>query len=135
MEKGKFAVNVEKKTVTIGHETKTIDGKVTLTTTFDFSNVSMDRLLKRAADASLITWRAGVGIKGITTAQALETLSDKTVDCSKTQERIKRVVSEEEAKVTKLVQGYMARGMKFTAAMRAALQDIENEELEKGEEQ
>ena len=47
---------------------------INLTTTFDLSNVTPDRLLYFAAKDRLITWRASVGIKKLTEAEAIEKL-------------------------------------------------------------
>jgi len=86
-EKKTYKVNVEEKTVAFNHETKTIDGSIFLTTTFDFSNVGTHRLLYDAGTARLIKWRAGSGIKEMTTADAEAKLQNVTVDCSKVTER------------------------------------------------
>lgn len=119
MEKGKHAIDVVKKTVTFGHETKTGDGSVIITTTFDFSNVDMARLLKRAGDAELIAWRAKSGIKEMTTAQA-QALDNTIVDCSKITERVKKVETPEELALKEVVKGLLAQG-KSVADILSAL--------------
>ena len=89
MEKGKYSVDVMAKTVTFGHVTKTADGEIELTTVFDFSNVTPARMLYMAGSSALIKWRAGIGIKDMTTVEAQK--SEKVhaiVDCSKTVERV-----------------------------------------------
>lgn len=86
-EKKTYKVNVAEKTVTFKHETKTIDGSIFLSTTFDFSKVDVARLLYDAGTARLIKWRAGSGIKEMTTVDAEAKLQNVTVDCSKVTER------------------------------------------------
>jgi hypothetical protein len=87
MSDDKKTFKVSGKIVSFHHETKTIDGSVWLTTRFDFTNVSPDRLIYDAGSSRLIKWRASSGIKEMTTADALKKFSDLTVDCSKTVER------------------------------------------------
>lgn len=140
MEKGKHVVDVEKKTVTFGHETKTLDGSIVITTTFDLSNVDLKRLLKRAADAELIAWRAKSGIKGLTTVEAKE-LDNVTVDCSKVTERVKHVETEEEKKIKAAVQAIMSGKGGDTASLKelmdraaALIKAREEAEMDAGEE-
>lgn len=111
MKTGTFHVDVEKKLVSFGHKTKTLDGYVEVTTTFDLSKVKLDRLLKRAADAELISWRARTGIKGLTTEEALKTLSNQVVDCSDVVQKVKHVETAEEKELKDLIKGAAAKGM------------------------
>lgn len=103
MERGKYKVDVENKTVTFGHKTKTSDGHVDLTTTFSFASVVLERLLYFAGAGRLITWRAGSGIKDLTTTEALAKFQDVVVDCAKTVERVKHTETEDE----KVMKAYM----------------------------
>lgn len=110
MKTGTFHVDVEKRQVSFGHKTKTLDGFVEVTTTFDLSKVSLDRLLKRAADAELISWRARTGIKGLTTEEAMKTLSNQTVDCSAIVAKVKHVETPEEKELRELIKSAAANG-------------------------
>ena len=140
MEKGKHSIDVEKKIVTFGHETKTIDGSIILTTSFDFSKVDMKRLLKRAADAELIAWRAKSGIKGLTTVEAEKQLQNVTVDCSAIVEKVKHVETPEEKarkeKVNELLKSHSIEELIAMAeahkAARAA-EDAAQADMEDGE--
>lgn len=139
MEKGKFLVDTDKKTVTFGHVTKTMDGEVTLTTTFDFANVGLQRLLYDAGTARLIRWRATAGIKKLATVEAVK-LDNTIVDCSKTIERVKHVETAEEKELKATIQALLAGkgGTKMSMAdllkrvkeMQAA---TEEDEMEAGE--
>jgi len=140
MEKGKYKVDTEKKTVTFGHETKTLDGKATFTTTFDFSKVDLSRLLYDAGTARLIKWRASTGIKGLSTEEAIRTLSDATVDCSLTVTRAKHVETEEEKELRAMMKEAMAKGgdlksilARVREAMASGDKEAEEAELEAGE--
>lgn len=145
MKTGTFHVDVEKKLVSFGHKTKTLDGFVEVTTTFDLSKVSLDRLLKRAADAELISWRARTGIKGLTTDEALKTLSDQVVDCSAIVQKVKHVETAEEKELKDLIKGAAAKGMsikdilaqaKALVAKTSTQTEAEaNEEMEAGEQE
>lgn len=109
MDKGKFIVDAEKRIVTFGHETKTMDGSVVLTTTFDFSKVKIERLLKRAADAELIGWRSKVGIKKLSTVEAAK-LDNAIVDCAAITERVKHVETAEEKELRELISAAAKNG-------------------------
>ena len=102
MDKGKHIVDVDAKTVTFGHETKTLDGSIVLTTTIDFSKVDLKRLLKRAGDAELIGWRSKSGIKGLTTAEASK-FQNITVDASAEVKREKHTETPEEAENKRII--------------------------------
>lgn len=98
MDKGKYKVDTEKRLVTFGHVTKTMDGSIALTTTFDYSKVDLGRLLYEAGSHRLITWRAASGIKSLTTEEAKK-LDNITLDCSVTIERKKHVETAEETEL------------------------------------
>ena len=142
MDKGKHKVDLDAKTVTFGHVTKTLDGELLLTTTFDLSKVTPERLYKRAADAELIAWRAKSGIKSLTTAEA-EKFQNITVDCSIVTERVKHVVTEEEkalkAALDKLLSGGMSvkdltlRIEEIKKMAAVSTEEAAQEELEAGE--
>lgn len=141
MEKNTFVVNEKAKTVTLCHETKTLDGSVVFETTFDMSNVSAARMLKRMADAEVISWRARVGIKKLTTAEVLaKNLVKTTVDSSKSIERVKHVETEEEKKIRAAViavmsgkGGDVASIKDLMAKAEALIKAREEAELEAGE--
>lgn len=120
MKTGTFHVDVEKRQVSFGHKTKTLDGFVEVTTTFDLSKVTLDRLLKRAADAELISWRARTGIKGLTTEEAMKTLADQVVDCSAIVQKVKHVETVEEKELRGLMKDAMASGASIKAIMEQA---------------
>ena len=120
MDKGKHSIDVVAKRVTFGHVTKTIDGEIALTTTFDLSKVTVERMLKRAADAELIAWRAKSGIKQMTTAEAEKQLQNAVIDCSLITERVKHVETEEEKALKEAVKGLLAQG-KSVADILSAL--------------
>ena len=133
-QKERVTMKIDGTKVTVHHNTKTADGDIWFDTTFDFANVDEAQKLRWLAGARTIAWRASAGVKKLTSAEIREKgLITTTVDCSKTIERVKHVMSEEEKDMTRRVREYMAKGLSFTAAMRAALQDVENEELEAGE--
>ena len=139
MEKGKHHVDTEKRIVTFGHVTKTIDGTIELTTTFNFSKVKLDRLLKRAADAELIAWRAKSGIKNLSTTEAAATLQNAVIDCSKIVERVKHVeTADEKALKTLIKEGKMSVKdiLAAIAARKAAQVETESAQdaMEDGEE-
>lgn len=141
MEKNTFVVNIGAKTVTLCHETQTLDGSVLFETTFDMSAVPMSRLLKRTADADVISWRARVGIKKLTTAEVLAKNLVKTiVDSSKSVERVKHVETEEEKKIRAAVVAIMSGKGGDAASIRelmdkanALLRAREEAEMEAGE--
>jgi hypothetical protein len=109
MEKNTFTIDLAKETVTLCHETKTLDGKILCETTFDISGMKASRRLKRIADAEVISWRARTGIKNLTTAEAIEKgLQVTTVDTSKTIEKVKHVETAEEKKIREVVTALMA---------------------------
>jgi len=94
---------VRGKTVTFNHTTQTSDGEVELRTTFDFTNVPMERIIYDAGRSRLITWRAASGIKQMTKSDALAEFTDLTVDCSQAVEKVKVVLPPElQAVVDKL---------------------------------
>ena len=142
MKTGTFHVDMEKKQVSFGHKTKTLDGFVEVTTIFDLSKVSLDRLLKRAADAELISWRARTGIKGLTTDEAMNTLNNQVVDCSAIVSKVKHIETAEEKELKDLIKGAAAKGMsiKDILAQAKALvaktqtEDEAQAEMEAGEE-
>jgi Xaa-Pro aminopeptidase len=135
MEKGKHTIDVDRRIVTFGHETKTIDGSIILTTSFDFSKVDLKRLLKRAADAELIAWRAKSGIKGLTTAEAEKTLQNSMIDCSAVVERVKHVKSESEKKLeeARAKMGPAAFDRLLQEFLKNATESEAQDEMEQGE--
>lgn len=111
MEKNTFTIDKDKKTVTLCHETKVLDGSMIFETTFDMSNVKFERMLKRMADAEVISWRSRVGIKGLTKAEVeAKELVKTVVDCSKTVERVKHVETPAEKELKKLMNDALAKG-------------------------
>jgi hypothetical protein len=130
MEKGKHSINIDNRTVTFGHVTKTMDGEIALTTTFDMSKLSMERMMKRAADAELIAWRAKSGIKGLTTIEA-QKLDNIIVDCSIIAVREKHVETPEEkeskAFVKQLIDKHGTEGLKELLERAMKLKELDAE--------
>jgi hypothetical protein len=129
MDKGKHIIDIEKKTVTYGHETKTMDSSIVLTTTIDFSKVDFGRLLKRAGDAELIAWRAKSGIKGLTTAEAGK-FQNAIVDASVEVTREKHVETEEEKQIKAKVKELLGGSNVNLASLLAKLDELKAQAAE-----
>jgi hypothetical protein len=105
---GTFKIDTTKKTVTFfGQKTKTKDGHVVLNTTISYENADDNRLLFDAASHGLIAWRAGSGIKEMTTAEATKNFTNVIVDRSKTSERVKHVETEEEKQLKEILKNML----------------------------
>ena len=106
-EKVTFKVDGEK--VSVHHKTLTLSGEKWFDTTFDFTNVSHNQLLKWAADQRKIAWRAQAGVKKLTEGEiALKGLYTANVDCSKVVERVKHVETPEEIELRATLKGLLS---------------------------
>jgi len=121
-----FKVNGD--VVSVHHKTITADNDkgIWFDTTFDFSNVSREQLLKWAADQRVIAWRAQAGVKKLTTNEIMEKgLVNVTVDCSKVIERAKHVKTEEEKEQADLIKKAVSAGMSIKEINRLISERLE----------
>lgn len=130
---------IEGNTVIKTHVTKSnlMGWKVPMTWTIDFDGATPQQVLAMAAEHAVIKARAKYGVKELSEAEAREKFATFTVvvkDLDVPAERAPQAkLSENDKRVLKAAQKYMAEGLKFTDAYRKALEDIEIEEMEAGE--
>ncbi len=121
-----------RKVTIINHETKTSDGSVVLTTTFDFTGCTSDQILAWAASNRLISWRTS-GVKKLTTKEAKEKLTDAVIDCSKGFEAQE---SEEAKRIKAVVEKIKAGGLTLEQLEEMAAkikEQRDQEDMEAGE--
>ena len=113
--------------------------KVPMTWTVDFEGATPQQVLAMAAEHAVIKARAKYGVKDLTELEAREKYATFTVvvkDLDIPADRAPREkLNEDDKRVMALVKKFQAEDstLKFTAAYRMALDEIEMEEMEAGE--
>jgi hypothetical protein len=123
-----FTVDIAGKRVVIAHTVRALDGQVDLTTTFDLSEVSEEKLLLWAATNRLTRWLTSLETNQLSSAEVKGRFDHLVIECREYFHSNARSISREEKTLIEDLRKLMGEG----ALMEIALQSLIRRTLQFG---
>jgi hypothetical protein len=123
-----FNVDAARKRVVIEHTVQASDGRVDLTTTFDFCNIPEERVLLWAATNRLTRWLASLEIGLLTSAEVKKRFDNLVVECRGYLQSNDQPISREE----EIIVDNLRKVLKEGASMEKVLQSLIRSTLKLG---